>query len=197
VRALEVTFGVNGWHPHAHILLNTSDWTEAERAVLAEEWSRALPGRTEFDVAVVWSLPIVAWQASRARYIAKLGAELAGVGKLPKGGNQTPWQIARASLTDERAAALWSEYVAAMRGRRVLEFDERAKALAAAGSELLEASREWRVFLYREEYIALGALERRDPGVLWRVLEAAKTAGADPPSAVRDFVDGLLQRKAA
>lgn len=192
-RSLEVTFGFrNGWHPHIHLLLQTSEWTAEEQATLAEEWERALPGMTERGVAVVWSTPMTASHAGRARYIAKLAGELAGIAKQPKRGNVGVWELARAALHDAGARALWREYVTAMRGRRVLELDERAKALAKVGAETSTPTSEWIIPLVHEEYRALAALEKRFPRVLWQVLEAARTAGADPPGVARALIDKLL-----
>lgn len=193
-RSLEVTHGENGWHPHLHVVMGTTEWTDEERRTLAEEWERALPNRTERHCALVWSNPVRGTEAARARYIAKLGGELAGIAKEPKGGNRTPWQIARASLRSERAAELWTEYQRAMKRRRVLELDRRAKVLARVGSETTEPLREWEVSLYREEYRALVACEATEPGVLWRVLEEARTTtGPDPPGALRVLLDVLIR----
>lgn len=190
-RGLEVTAGANGWHPHIHLAMQTSEWTPAEQATLAEEWSRALPGRTESDVAIVWSKARFGWQGGLA-YIGKLTGELTSVTKKAKRGNSTSWELARAGVTNPASAARWREYVEAMRGRRILELDERAKTLAVVGAQTREARQEWIVPLYREEYRALAACEKREPAILWRVLEAARTAGADPPAAARAEIDRIL-----
>lgn len=190
IRAVEVTFGKNGWHPHIHLLLRTSHWTDADRAILEREWLSVVDGKP--GVSVVWSTPFAGSDVERACYLAKLGAELAGLGKEPKSGNLSPWHIARRALSDERHARLWVEYQEAMRGRRILEFDERAKAMVAPESDAEEFVREWRVGLSREEYAALANFERREPAILYVLVETALTAGPDPPSVVRGAFEDIL-----
>lgn len=186
VRAVEVTHGKNGWHPHVHLLLRTSNWSEAERAQLQWEWLSVLPGVA--GVAVVWSAPLQRDGASRARYLSKLGAEVAGVEKTPKQGNETPWQIARRALADDGARKLWEEYQRAMRGRRVLEFDERAKAMLAPERDAEEFVKEWRVAFTSDEYRALASCERYDAEALYLIIETALHAGPDPPEVVEGAV---------
>lgn len=183
VRALEVTWGTNGWHPHIHLLLRTEEWTDAERRVLASEWLRCVEGnRTR---AVVWSSPIEAWHTARARYIAKLGAEVAGVAKECKNGNLSAWQIAERAISDERFVPRWREYQEAMRGRRALEFDERAKALLERAPEKETPVKEWRCDMFAEEFAELVKLERDVPTILWEFLETARHGGSDPPAQMR------------
>lgn len=172
VRALEVTFSFqNGWHPHLHVLWRTEEWTEEERATLALEWLRALDDRAApVHVAVRWSTPIGAWCAERAAYLSKLGAEVAGVSKHSVRNDHPslhPFQVAERGFL-----ALWSEYQRAMVGRRVLEMDERARALAdQAPDNAPELRAETAIVLHADEYRALAQFERCDPGVLWLVLD--------------------------
>lgn len=197
VRAVEVTHGKNGWHPHIHLLLRTTEWGETDRKILETEWLRRVPGNK--TRAVLWSTPIEAWNTARARYVAKLGAEVAGVAKQCKNGNLTQWDLAERALSDVKAAAAWREYQSAMRGRRTLEFDERAKALLEKAPEKEEPLREWRCDIFAEEFAQLARLEREVPTIFWEVLETARHAGPDPPRQVRITIDDAceLMRKAA
>lgn len=190
VRTLEVTHGRNGWHPHIHLLLRTRDWSQDERATLEREWLRRVPG--SLARAVVWSSPIEAWHKDRARYIAKMGAEVAGVAKECKNGNLTPWQVARRALNEPRYEALWREYQTTMKGRRVLEFDERAKALLEKAPPKEEPLRVWRIDMFSEEFLELVKLEPAVPTILWEVLETAIHGGPDPPAQVRITIDDAL-----
>lgn len=202
-RSVEVTGGwyedANGWHPHIHLLLRTEEWSERDCAVLEWLWADALGEHAgHAGVAVVWSTPIEEWQKERARYLAKLGAEVAGVGKQAWGtarGRLGPWQIAEAALNDDEHAERWQEYQAAMRGRRVLELDERAKALAVAVEVKLEVKAEWEVTLHREEFQALAAFERTEPRVLWFMVEAALTSGPDPPAVLASVLADIITWK--
>lgn len=210
-RAVEVTGGFaedqHGWHPHIHLLLRTTEWDDRDRAVLEWLWAQALGEHAGWaGIAVYWSSPIEDWQSERARYIAKLGAEVAGVGKTAWGttfGRLGPWQIAEASLffddmtPEEREACLamgqrWHEYQSAMKGRRILELDERAKAFATDAEPEPEHVKEWSFDLDREEYRALAAFERIEPRILWFMVEAGVHSGADPPAELRDWLQDVL-----
>lgn len=194
VRAVEVTWGANGWHPHVHLLMRTEDWTVQQRALLEQEWRRALPGRTLEAVSIAWSTPIESWSSGkRALYLAKLGAEVAGVGKTCKNGNLTPWQLASLALIDEPARARWCEYQDSMKGRRILEFDERAKALVENGPEAEKPDRTWRCDMFAEEFAELVKLERSVPTILWEVLETAIHSGVDPPHQIRITIDDAVE----
>lgn len=174
VRAVEVTFSfAYGWHPHIHLLWRTEEWTDEERATLALEWLRALgDAAAPVEVAVHWSSAIGAWCSERASYLSKLGAELAGVGKVSRNrASMSPWQLASSGFRDR-----WKEYQGAMRGRRTLEMDERARELAdaapEAGPKLL---RELEVVLHGEEYRDVARFEHSDPEVWSLVFEAAES----------------------
>lgn len=195
VRALEVTYGRNGWHPHIHLLLRTEHWSADERRTLEQEWLRRVPANRLRGV--VWSSPIEAWHRQRARYIGKLGAEVAGIAKVCKGGNLTPWQLAEKALTNPRLQPAWIEYQEAMRGRRTLEFDERAKALLERAPEKEEPLREWRCDMFAEEFGELCKLELVNPMIFWEVLETARHGGPDPPRQVRITVDDACELVAA
>jgi hypothetical protein len=187
-RALEVTWSArNGWHPHIHLLVRSAPWSDAERRTLEQAWLARAPGLA--GVAVKWS-------NTPAHYLAKLGAEVASIGKVAAAGHYNGWQLARAALKDDRMVPVWREYQAALHGRRILELDERAKALAARCAEPAEPEHEWMIPMYSEEYSALAALERRDAGVLWLLLEAAM-AGPDPPAQLRAALDDWLTAAAA
>lgn len=182
VRALEVTYGSHGWHPHIHLLVRSSEWSQSEQATLEREWLKRVPGVA--GVAVRWS-------DSPGLYVAKLGSEVAGVGKRGRLGSLGPWQIAELALRDARMAARWSEYQDAMRARRILEADERAKALMVASDEAPEPVRVWDCALYSEEFAAVARFERQDPWLLWLGLEAA-LHGPDPPGQVQAWADDVL-----
>ena len=132
VRALEVTHGLNGWHPHLHALI----YFEGKAPPLAEvqswffsRWASA------FTQGTAWPAPSrehgVRVSAPKAGdYLAKMGlaAELAlSHTKEGRKVNRTPWQILR-DLTNrkgDRAALardtrLWSEWANAMKGARQL-----------------------------------------------------------------------------
>lgn len=207
VRGLESPFGWSGWHPHLHFLWRTSEWTEEEQRTLLRAWREEigparcaseeelarLPERKGLigsDPAMHWMQPIGCWQSERAKYLCKFGAELAGVGKIPKPGHLSPWQIA------ERAAhpamgALWHEYQEAMYGRRILEMDERARALAdAAPAACANLTHKWVIRFYGEQFWQVACFEPVEPAIMWHMLRHAergpKTARGDPEPWLRE-----------
>lgn len=144
IRAIEITHGENGWHPHVHFLLRTTEWTEADRDALQARWERevvrALGSECRPDDlhGLAWSEPFDAKDAaSRPRYLAKLGLEIVGIAKEGRRSSRSTWAVARdAADGDSRSVALWREFLKASRGRRMLEMDERAAEYAEQPDEL-------------------------------------------------------------
>lgn len=191
-RALEVNWGERaGWHPHLHVMLRTSEWSDDDIATLEREWLARVPGA--FGIAVKWS-------RTPFKYLAKLGAEIAGIGKKAANGHFNGWQIAAEALAGtDGFGDLWAEYQSAMHGRRILELDERAKAIAALAPPPEEYARVWSLPIYAEEYADLARLERSDPQALWLVLDSVCSTGADPPKELAIYLDDRLgeSRRAA
>lgn len=133
VRTVEMPYGDNGWHVHAHMVLRTREWTDEEKDTLVERWKSAVIRELGESFApsavrgVHWSEPFDGDDAAfRSLYVAKLGLEIVGVGKVGKRGSLTPWGIAQlAAQGDATAIRLWKEYGEATRGRRMIELDDR------------------------------------------------------------------------
>lgn len=147
IRALEVTHGQNGFHPHFHMIAFTSAGVtsafmlDAYRAA----WQRACR---------LAGLPIpsdthgVTVQDGRfaAEYASKWGIEdemTKGHTKQTRRKGLTPWGMLRAVLDDndaeypaERAAALFQVYAAAFAGRRQLYWSNGLRAKLALAKEL-------------------------------------------------------------
>lgn len=192
VRAVEMPHGVNGWHPHLHVLLRTSCWDAEDRAILLTRWKEAI--RRELgdactpndEHAIMWSDPIDAADArGREKYLTKLGLEVAAPGKRGKKG-ATHWELAAdAAEGDQKALRLWHEFFAGTKGRRMLELDDRAST--AAKAQLLAEAPEPRDFdvmpktieiqVKRDSVRALRALERRIPQTFAMLLTLAEQEG--------------------
>lgn len=186
VRAVEVTYGENGWHPHVHVLWRTTQWSDDERDKLFERWMQCISRLDESMLpdarhAVVWSAPIDASHSDdrkRARYVAKLGLEIVGVAKWER----SVWSLAaRAVRGDAQSAALWREFEGATRGARMIECDERATIFAARARTTRELACESRdvepsevvtISIDRTELQLLRAAERRDERFLARLMVA-------------------------
>jgi hypothetical protein len=149
VRAVEVTHGVSGFHPHIHILILLRNAIPAAEIVELNEgdvrWLPPEPSGIEWIVA--------RWQEVVARvfgeehvpddmhgvhlapchrvdYLSKLGLELSDPGvKRGRHENRAPLEIAddyaRAHLSTD--GALWSSYCAGMKGRKQLTWSAGAK----------------------------------------------------------------------
>jgi hypothetical protein len=204
VRALEVTRGPNGWHPHLHVLLRTAAWTQEQRDELLTRFKRAVARELgELCVpddkhAIVWSEPFDASSADerrRAKYLAKLGAEIAGVAKVGRSASVTSWDVARRAARGEaRSAELWREFSRATRGRRMIEMDDRASRFAK-NCPLKETSDECapescdvvKAYVFSEELAAVRRAERVDRALLARIMQAVETC-SDPAATLRVFL---------
>ena len=131
IRALEVTHGNNGWHPHLHVVvLFSKGLTEVNLNVfsdlLFDRWSRAISqagfGRCSKDA---FSCEPITDAEGVSKYCQKWGvAEELTKAHIKKGraGGRSPWQI----LSDiqesntPRDRALFAEYASAFKGARQL-----------------------------------------------------------------------------
>jgi hypothetical protein len=149
IRAMEVTNGPSGWHPHLHILVLTEEKlehaasgklsadAEAFKAMIYRRWSRYVTTRNK-ETGKAYRPPsrehgVSFVPSHRDEYIAKLGLadELTrGSWKHAKelSGYRTPLQVLR-DITNAKAAkrdpskrdvTLWREYAREMRGARQL-----------------------------------------------------------------------------
>ena len=146
IRALEVTHGPNGWHPHLHVLVLTEHSLEspvtgllgplAERykTLVYRRWVDAVT-RRQPETFICYRAPsrergISFVSSHKDEYIAKLGLadELTrGSWKKPRElqGYRTPLQILHSCARDPlggtvRDRATWIEYAKEMRGARQL-----------------------------------------------------------------------------
>jgi len=136
VTATEVTGGgVNGWHPHFHIILILKTSTEEEALALVktlkQPWLVSLraEGLEGSDAAFQ-----VQNASAAGKYITKWGAaeELTLAGKKKGiGAGRTPFQLlADYADDDSRAGFLFQEYARAFKGRRQLVWSNGLKKLA-------------------------------------------------------------------
>jgi len=139
IRAVEITHGRNGWHPHLHsvVLFEAGTTTAAAESVLngfASNWSTQLQrrgatcGRSGVDYRPVIDADGV------SKYLAKVeggwgaGLELAR-GDLKTSKGTTPSQfLARAAAGEVFALKMWSIYETATLGKRQLVWSRGLKA---------------------------------------------------------------------
>ena len=140
VKALEVTHGGNGWHPHLHILVfftNKALDIELERFSdwLFKRWKCAIFNMGMGDCSdLAYSFKMVDEAEIAAEYIGKWGiiSEITrGTKKLAKGKSRTPWQI----LSDykefgrEEDKKLFVEYAKAFKCSRQLTYSQAFKRI--------------------------------------------------------------------
>ena len=150
VRALEVTHGVNGWHPHYHELLFLAGVIDPLklRQVLLSRWGVAvvdagLRDITEHGVDVQMADLLV------ADYVTKYGHERAwGVeseitlGRMKQGRyqGQTPIQLLAGYYDGDQAAGdLWLEYARVLKGQRALWWSQGLRAALGLCEEKTDA----------------------------------------------------------
>jgi len=188
VRAVEVTYGENGWHPHIHVLLRTSEWDDEEKQALLERWQGCIRGElgaacVPSDVhALSWSDAFDASEsAERAKYVTKIGLEVAGLGK-----STSHWQIAKlATLGDPHAMRLWAEFFDATRGRRMIEQDDRVAHAAKLqlaedrleAHDLADDFEPLRFDVSGTDFRLLRFKERSHPTIMADVLHSAEHEG--------------------
>ena len=133
VRALEVTHGVNGWHPHLHTLLFVARGVNLEvlRVKLFERWRRYALGVGFTEPSLSAFTLQDGEQASR--YVGKWGLaqELTKANvKQGRQGGRTPFALlADYEKGDEQAGALFVQYARAFKGRRQLFWSHKLKDL--------------------------------------------------------------------
>jgi hypothetical protein len=209
IRAVEVTCGCNGWHPHAHVIIFTdSPLTPAQwhrlRLYFYKTWA-------DFVEAAKLRRPV--WERCQlepvrtaekvAEYVAKaLALEVTRQDiKAASGQSRTPIQILddydRYAGEDDRKRLL--EYEAAMKGRQIITWSKGLKARygvddmtdedAADGAEDgSEAGADG----VADEFIPISDRELRAvvrAGAHSRVLDVAETQGA---AGVRRLLDELV-----
>jgi len=150
IRAIEVPDGKHGWHPHIHIAILTTEWTDDEALHVMRTWqemvTRELGAACSPDDAHGMRISRD-WKDS---YLTKLGLETTGAAKENSAWGHAHaagerYAVARRMLSrDERARiyeqgdrsrARFREYEKATKGCRAIELDDRATALARAGQE--------------------------------------------------------------
>jgi len=158
VKALEPTYGANGWHPHVHELVFTQiPLTMLELDVLEialkSHWLDVL-GRKGWIASTKRGLVISDDKFELARYVAKFGHEptmslddyknrwslahevTKSVVKKGKQGGRTPTQLLMDYMVDDfEAGEAWREYALCFKGRKQLTWSNGMRDLLKLGQE--------------------------------------------------------------
>lgn len=146
-RAVDVTVGPNGWHPHTHNLLYCREeppdswiaeirtlWCATVRRVMGE---RFVP--RDDQIGAHWNP-----NPPRSDYLLKLGLEVASITtKCASEGHSTVWDVAREAIAERDRAdwsrhwrGLWNEWSESMVGSRQLTWSRGLRKRAGLGIEL-------------------------------------------------------------
>lgn len=191
VRALEVTHGSNGWHPHFHVLVSIGVPLSDVQALMLEDtlharWAKATKKHGFGDIARAGLrldvAPVVAGDEQPSKlgdYIAKWGVaeELTKLHtKQGRSESRTPWRLlADYAEGDRTAGALWAEYAGAFKGRRQIFWSRGLRDLCGLGpdvsdEQLAAAEPEQHqvvVEVSRTEWIAVRAVGSRAQLLNW------------------------------
>jgi len=127
IRALEVTVGESGWHPHLHVLLLVQ--AGRDRAFIDREAGRLFAGWVAEVESRIGVAPTarrgmsIVWMDDGAEYVAKLqeaGLEVAYADG--KRGSYPFGLLEGVGAGDLASIQLWREYADTMKGRRALEW---------------------------------------------------------------------------
>lgn len=166
VRALEITHGKHGWHPHLHVLFLAQDMSvESQTACGDAIFKRWQHGLKKLEIEACrkgYDFQRATNPDAAAEYVAKWGAgtEIAkGSEKLGKAG-RSPWQLLDDyNSGDEWAGKLYGEYAAAFKGARHLTYAQKIRELYGLRQEA------------EDEQLALDddLPEYEDGGVVYRI----------------------------
>lgn len=156
VRALEVTHGVNGWHPHIHelVLLETVLTPSQEAGLtkaLKQSWGKALEAQG-YSASWEHGVDVESRDSNIREYVAKFGHEpikqnwslehelTKAPVKKARGEGRTPTQLlADYGEGDIRAGRLWQQYATVFKGRNQLVWSRGLRELLGMGKESTDA----------------------------------------------------------
>jgi hypothetical protein len=206
VRALEVTHGANGWHPHIHLLIFFRPGTPRSDIAkfgewLFDAWARGV-SRAGYGICDRGAFTFAEADAGAGEYVGKWGAPLELTKSHLKTGNggRTPWQIL-GDIADKNSAkdrVLFREFAAAFKGRRQLVWSQSYKTTAGQSEPgirqryVLESAQSDEDLVWEAE--APEAPETHvasvDRGLFVEIVRAGLTAHA-LASVEHDGIDGL------
>jgi hypothetical protein len=137
VRALEITHGSNGWHPHIHEIwfLKTDNINITQAAIhtrLYDEWRNQCMKKGLGCPSLEHGIDVRDGSAASS-YISKWGIEdelTKANAKEGRGDSRHPFQLLDSYMTgDKQAGALYAEYVEVFNGKRQLVWSKGLKKL--------------------------------------------------------------------
>ena len=208
IRALEVTYGVNGWHVHVHELVFLRKGVSQMRMVDNSRDMTTIQNKEDYNLLAMWQsacvdvglgMPsakhgVLVQNGEQAdSYVSKWGtaAELVLSGLKKGGESYTPWEMLAAyHAGDKRMGEVFAEYAKVFKGRRQLVWSDGLKSMydieEKTDEELIEESENMGEIEAEIDVIAWGFIVKNK--IRGQVLEVAKLGGVD---AVRQYLNRL------
>lgn len=200
IRALEVTFGENGWHPHLHVLFVFPKGVRKTgiRHFLKSRWMALLDRRSRI-AGYRHGVDFRTADDDVADYVSKFGDDsvvlerrwktehelVKGPSKVSRHGGRTPLQLLLDFVEgDERAGELWQEYARCFKGKRQLVWSRGFRKLLGLD---VEQSDEEIAKEVDEESFLLASLSFKQ----WKIVCANDARGEVLEIASRNDVDAL------
>jgi len=146
IRALEMTHGKNGWHPHIHALLLTRGLNMEDEAGLrqwlGERWAKIVARISDkaVNLAGAYGFQRACSVSAAGEYVAKWGvdSEIAKASsKISTKGGRSPWQLLADAINGDHCARMaFREYAFAMKGARHLTWSKGLRDLYVTAPEL-------------------------------------------------------------
>jgi hypothetical protein len=200
IRTEESTVGLNGWHPHQHLLFFTDkplDNYEALQDRIFERWSNYVvsegydrPDRQRNKIVEIKE------QKGVGRYLSKMGSELARPDlKVAKKKNWNHWQLAWGAVAtnDPDLWDKWFEWEREMKGVQLNRWSNGLKSYFDVNVLTDEeiAEQEERFTYYRLFSVSEWETLSEDPALIRRLLSVASTHGSH---GVDSFFDWLAEQ---
>lgn len=142
IKALEVTYGANGWHPHYHILIFTEKHLpdDYDTMPLLELWQNCcrlarlpIPNQHGVDFR----------KGDYSEYVTKWGWSIEsemtkGHLKKGRGGNMTAWDLLKGATwgaNTQQCGKLFQEFALSFKGSRQLDWSRGLKAMFVIGEK--------------------------------------------------------------
>jgi hypothetical protein len=154
VRAIEVTHGKRGWHPHLHaMIVGAPGWNKRRYARMSVEtwmrrrWLACVRAEGATDGSEATHVP--SWEHAmklgpiRQGYLEKMGLELVlDRGKRAAHGNRTPWEIADdwRRCRRKRSARIWRGYAAGMKRCKFLTWSRALRRWVGLGASVKDST---------------------------------------------------------
>lgn len=198
IRALEVTYGVNGWHIHTHELLFCSGLVAPQAVELANDWRKAC---IDIGLREPNGHGVSIDAADKAGdYVSKWGLDSemtrSALKKAGNGGSYTPFDLLRVvngsvdgcrHLDDEpeRAMSLFSEYFQVLKGRRQLVWSDGLREILKMENDMTD---EELAAAEVADAVSIGQIDADD----WRLVCRYEMRGAVLDAAERDGWAGVV-----